>query len=227
MAAGFKLKLDLNEPAQRLIYFFGNYDERHELAMLQQVLRPGDIFWDIGANIGFYTLTASALVGEKGRVLAFEPGPESWSALLANLQLNGTSNVRPFKMAVSESDGWVTLYSQPGLADGGASLIPRPGASLRADVCPAISLDRLYRDQGLKTPTFLKIDVEGAEARVLRWSRELLSSAQPPLVLMEMNDPHEVGALLQDLGFAGAHLRRGRWRLPAICSGSIPDVSGT
>ena len=86
-----------------------------------------------------------------------------------------------------------------------------PGASFRADVCPAINLDRLYRDQGLKAPTFLKIDVEGAEARVLRGSRDLLSSSQPPLVLIEMNDPHEVGALLQSLGFTGAHLRRGRW----------------
>ncbi len=212
LPAGFRLRLDLKEPAQRMIYFFGNYDERHELAMLRRLLSPGDIFWDIGANIGFYTLTASFLVGQGGRVLSFEPGAESWRALLDNLEINRVGNVRPFKMAVSESEGWVTLYSRPDLADGGASLLARPGAACREELCPATTLDRLYRDQGLQAPTFLKIDVEGAEERVLKGGREVLSAGEPPLLLIEMNDPLEVGGLLKDLGFAGAHLVRGRWR---------------
>ncbi len=78
---GFRLKLDLSEPAQRKIYYFGDYDERHEISLLRRILLPGDIFWDVGANIGFYTLTASPLVGPQGRVVAFEPAAHAWKSL--------------------------------------------------------------------------------------------------------------------------------------------------
>ena len=66
MPYGFLLKLDLSEPAQRKIYFFGDYDERHEITLLRRILLPGDIFWDVGANIGFYTLTASRSSRSRG-----------------------------------------------------------------------------------------------------------------------------------------------------------------
>lgn len=210
--SGFKLILDLNEHSQRMI-FFGNYDERYEISMLQKILLPGDTFWDIGANIGFYTLTASLLVGEQGTVVAFEPGPESWRALMTNLSLNRISNVLPLKMAVSDKCGWVTLYSQPGIADGGGSIIPPPDASVREDLCPSITLDRFYQDQGLGPPTLLKIDVEGAEDLVLAGGLNLLSGDTPPLLLVEMNDRQAVGKLLQGLGFAGVHLQRRKWYL--------------
>ena len=210
---GFKLRLDLQEPSQRMIYFFGNYDERHELAMLQKLLGPGDVFWDVGANIGFYTLAASTLVGKEGQVVAFEPGPQAWRGLMANIDLNQRSNIRPFKMAVAAASGWVTLFSQPDIADGGASLIPRSDPACRADLCPAINLDGFLQDSGLPRPTFLKVDVEGAEALVLAGSRRLLTDPTPPLMLLEMNDPHTVGKYLQDLGFVGAQLYHRKWYL--------------
>lgn len=213
MRPGFKMKLDLNENSQRMMYFFGNYDERHEITMLQRVLGPGDIFWDVGANVGFYTLMASRLVGNAGLVIAFEPGTDSWRALMDNLNLNRTTNVLPFKMAVSDDYGWVTLYSQEDLADGGASIIPRPGQPFREEVCPAINLDRFHRDLGRKAPTFIKIDVEGAEERVLKGGRQLLAGNSPPLLLVEMNDRQALGTFLQGLGFAGAHLHRRKWYL--------------
>lgn len=210
---GFKLLLDLNEPTQRMIYFFGNYDERHELSMLQKLLSPGEVFWDVGANIGFYTLAASTLVGQEGLVVAFEPGPHSWRALMANIDLNQRPNIIPFKMAVAADYGWVTLFSQPDIADGGASLILRPDPSCRPDLCPAINLDSFLQDFGLAPPTFLKVDVEGAEALVLAGSRRLLANPAPPLLLLEMNDPQTVSEFLQDLGYVGAQLYRRKWYL--------------
>lgn len=210
---GFKLLLDLNEPSQRMIYFFGNYDERHEIAMLRKILAPGDVFWDIGANIGFYSLTASSLVGPEGLVVAFEPGPQSWRALMANIYLNHRTNIYPFKMAVTDDDGWVTLYSRPEIADGGASIIPPPDPSCHPDLCPAVNLDGFRRDFGEAPPTFIKIDVEGAEDRVLAGSRHLLAGPSPPLLLIEMNNRQTVSSFLQNLGFVGAHLYRRQWYL--------------
>lgn len=210
---GFKLLLDLKEPSQRMIYFFGNYDERHEIAMLRKLLVPGDVFWDIGANIGFYSLTASSLVGPRGLVVAFEPGPQSWGALMANIHLNHRTNIYPFKMAVTDDYGWVTLYSRPEIADGGASIIPPPDPSCHSDLCPAVNLDGFGRDFGGAPPTFIKIDVEGAEDRVLAGSRHLLAGPSPPLLLIEMNNRQTVSDYLQNLGFVGAHLYRRQWYL--------------
>ncbi len=209
---GFKLLLDLKEPSQRMIYFFGNYDERHEIALLPKLLAPGDVFWDIGANIGFYSLTASTLVGPGGLVVAFEPGPQSWRALMANIHLNHRTNIYPFKMAVTDDYGWVTLYSRPEIADGGASIIPPPDPSCHPDLCPAVNLDGFRRDVGGPPPTFIKIEVEGAEDLVLKGSRRLLTSS-PPLLLIEMNNRQTVSDYLQNLGFEGAHLYRRRWYL--------------
>lgn len=208
---GFKLLLDLHEPSQRMIYFFGDYDERHEIALLQRLLTPGDVFWDVGANLGFYSLAASGLVGPQGTVVAFEPGPQSWQALMANINLNRRLNIIPLKMAVAADSGWVTLYSQPELADGGASIMPRAEPSLRADLCPATSLDHFRRKFGGKPPTLVKIDVEGAEAQVLAGGRQLLAHRFPPLLLVEMNQRQTLSKFLQDLGFVGAHLIRRRW----------------
>lgn len=74
---GFYLGLDLSETTQREIFYFGVY-ERKESALIQKLLKPGDVFWDIGANIGYFTLMSAACVGPNGRVAAFEPFPAAW-----------------------------------------------------------------------------------------------------------------------------------------------------
>jgi|UniRef100_A0A7C3SHQ9 FkbM family methyltransferase len=208
---GFKLLLDLKEPSQRMIYFFGNYDERHEISLINRLLRRGDIFWDIGANIGFYTLAASTLVGSAGLVVAFEPGPRSWDALVTNIKLNHKGNIRPFKLAVTDAYGWVTLYSRPDIADGGASILPSGDQCLQPYQVQAVNLDRFQGEMGLAAPTFMKIDVEGAEPQVLAGAKNILSADHPPLLLIEMNDKAAIGGMLQEMGFVGAHLHRRGW----------------
>ena len=139
---GFRLKLDLSDPAQRKIYFFGDYDERHEITLLRQILLPGDIFWDIGANIGFYTLTASPLVRPEGRVVAFEPASHAWQSLTTNLSLNQSDNVQPVQIALSDGSGQAVLYRRADFADGGASLISRDDYHGDSEVVTTMSLDQ-------------------------------------------------------------------------------------
>lgn len=211
---GFRLHLDLMEPAQRQIYFFGDYDERHEIALLRRVLRPGDTFWDIGANIGFYTLTASSLVRPGGHVVAFEPAAMAWKALTANLSLNHTDNVQSFQIALADGAGQARLYHRADIADGGASLISRAGYHEDSEVVTTMSLDQFAERTGATPPTFMKIDVEGLEGTVLTGGSQILHGRNAPLILIEMNDPAAIGDILAAAGYRGAYRHRRRW-LPA------------
>lgn len=79
-------------------------------AYFERVVKPGDTVIDVGAHIGYFTLLLAALVGPKGRVLAFEPNPENYQRLLSHLAINGLANVTPFHMAVGEKCGVVDLW---------------------------------------------------------------------------------------------------------------------
>ncbi len=208
---GFLLKLDLSEPAQRKIYFFGDYDERHEITLLRRILLPGDIFWDIGANIGFYTLTASRLVGPEGRVVSFEPAAHAWESLITNLSLNQSANVQPVQIALSDKSGQAVLHRKADFADGGASLMPRVDYHRDTEEVTTITLDQFLAQSGSPPPIFMKIDVEGLEGNVLSGGRKILQGEQPPLILVEMNDPDRIGAILSAAGYRGAYLYRRRW----------------
>src|SRR5438445_6767915 len=70
---GFSLRLNLDNPEQERIYFYGEHDERYEIACLRKLIVPGMVCWDVGANIGFYTCLFSRLIGPKGKVVSFEP----------------------------------------------------------------------------------------------------------------------------------------------------------
>jgi FkbM family methyltransferase len=208
---GFHLTLDLWEPAQRKIYFFGDYDERHELTLLRRILIPGDNFWDIGANIGFYTLTASSLVRPRGRVVAFEPAFHAWQSLTANLELNHSDNVQPVQVALSDVIGQAVLYRRADFADGGASLISRADYHAESEAVTTTTLDQFSVQSNSPLPTFIKVDVEGLEVKVLTGGLTLIGGQSPPLILIEMNDPDGIKAILQAAGYQGAFLHRRRW----------------
>ncbi len=208
---GFFLRLDLSEPSQRKIYFFGDYDERHEITLLRRILLPGDIFWDVGANIGFYTLTASRLVGPEGRVVSFEPAAHAWKSLTTNLSLNQSANVLPCQIALSDTSGQAVLHRTADFADGGASLMPRADYHSDSEKVKTTTLDQFLAQSESPPPILIKIDVEGFEGNVLRGGQTILQSEQPPLILVEMNDANEIGAILSTAGYRGAYLHRRRW----------------
>ena len=94
---------------QRYIYVFGTW-EPDITRWVAGRLRPGDGFVDVGANVGYYALLASKLVGAEGCVVAVEPLPESFVALKANLALNAAMNVRAVNMAASDRKQRLLLY---------------------------------------------------------------------------------------------------------------------
>jgi len=217
--AGFSMRLDLQDAVQRRMYYYGDYDERYESQMIRRVLDQGEIFWDIGANIGYFTLLAAAALQQSGRVIAFEPGQVAYTRLVDNIGLNPFRNITTFNLAVTDQEGEATLHLAAETADGCASLYGAgPGVTAR-EICRTVSLDGFAPSHGLPGPDFIKIDVEGAELFVLRGAREMLAASRP-LVLVELKaetlaasgtNKHEIQELLAGYGYVSAFPYRRKW----------------
>jgi FkbM family methyltransferase len=215
---GFQMVLDLSEAAQREIYYFGTY-ERKESALVRRILRPDDIFWDVGANLGYYTLLGGACVGKTGRVVAFEPFPPAWERLQRNLSLNAFPQVRLVNAAVSSVVGTAPLFFASDVPDGVASLAA-PEGHVSQISCRTLTLDRFADEDRERPPTLMKVDVEGAEKAVLEGATGILSGSRPPMLLLEMEDEQfgrhgtskrEIQEMLSRLGYAAYQLRGRRW----------------
>ncbi len=155
--------------------------EQQETRFLCAVLRPGDVFVDVGANIGYFSLLASRLVGESGAVLAFEPERDNYRLLEANCRLNDCANVRCFKAALGEENASGTLYLNE-LNRGDHSLYPEQTGRTGQD----ISIVNGSRLIGASHPRVdcIKIDTQGAECDVLAGLRELIAASAAGLVMV-------------------------------------------
>jgi len=176
---------------------------------LASVLRPGDIFFDIGSNVGEFVIPIGKLVGPGGCVVAFEPQTLAHSRLQRNIALNELSNVRAFKSALGTDNKVGTLsiagVSSPSLrvkenrrSPGDESFQERPTGSDRASGSGADSQDEevqiyngdwLRTNQSLGLPRAVKIDVEGYEGEVIRGLSETLSAPECVLMCCEIHPP--------------------------------------
>lgn len=144
--------------------------------LMAKVIKPGDIVYDIGANVGSYTILASLLAGKAGKVFAFEPLPENVRYLTRHVELNNLQNTTVFNAAVWKEAGTVKFQ---GTADRVTSHISDDG-SIEVET---ISLDDKVSSGELPPPNVLKIDVEGAEAEVLEGATNILQTHKPIIFL--------------------------------------------
>lgn len=216
---GFRMKLDLADPEQLKVYFYGHYHERYEAALVQRLLKEDDVFWDIGANVGYFTLVAATALANRGQIIAFEPGKNAYARLTENLSLNAYLNIKTFPVAVTDREGEAVLHLSGDIADSSASLYPAGQTQARHEVCRTVALDHFLEAEGLRPPDLIKLDAEGAELAVLKGAQGLIS-ATPPLLLMEMEEKNllaagasksAIQAFLKDYGYRAAHLHKGRW----------------
>lgn len=166
-------------------------------AQLMERLRPNGVFFDVGANVGFMTLLGARLVGEAGEVVAFEPLAENRDLLGRNLQANGCSNYRVIPVALSDECGTVEMVLDDGTGRAGINGLERAGKQTRTVQCA--TLDSL---SDLPAPDLVKIDVEGAEAKVLAGMRRSLREHRPVLVI-EIHGAQEqpVRDVLAEVGY--------------------------
>jgi FkbM family methyltransferase len=161
-----------NAPEWLGIYEYGKQ------RLLRHLVREGSVVCDIGANAGFYTLALSALVGPRGRVVSFEPMPVNVNKLRRHLKINQISNVLVTACALSDRSGVV------GFAPGESDFTGRISGNTRGALpVPTITLDEFLSQQGLADPSFLKIDVEGAEARVLEGAQKCIERGRPAMLV--------------------------------------------
>jgi len=224
---GFRMKLDLADPEQLKVYFYGHYHERYEADLVQRLLEEDDVFWDVGANVGYFTLVAATALKNRGQIVAFEPGKNAYARLTENLALNAYRNIKTFPVAVTDREGEAVLHLLGDIADSSANLYQAGQAQAGQEVCRTVGLDHLRREEGLRPPDLIKLDAEGAELTVLQGAQGIISHT-PPLLLMEMEEKNLLAAgaskaavaqFLTGCGYRGAHLSKGRWCAAADLEG--------
>jgi FkbM family methyltransferase len=174
--------------------------ERSVREFLAQVLQPGDVFVDVGAWTGIYTLLGSKLVTPAGQVYAFEPDPVARRVLERNLAMNHARNVRLVPAAVSDREGWIAFDAGEGSSEG---RLTRSEGTIRV---PTVALDAFCAQENAH-PSVIKITAMGAEPTVLAGGSEVVGGARvivlhfQPLLLREAGfDPCEFFQSLFNLG---------------------------
>lgn len=163
----------------------------NEQAFVQQMLdslRPGDVIWDVGANIGMISLLLARRAAELGASIhAFEPEPRNFSELVRNIGLNGFEKViTAHHLALSDGDGEATLFVNGEVGEGRHSILtPFSDVSMRVTVPMASA--RTFISQTDYRPNVVKIDVEGAEIRVLHGMQSTLLAAGVRELLLEIH----------------------------------------
>jgi FkbM family methyltransferase len=202
-----------------------------ETGIVESELKEGDVVLDIGANIGYYTLLASRRVGPSGRVFAFEPDPRNFALLRKNLRANGCTNVHVERKAVSDCSGTIRLYLDK--LNKGDHTIYDVGGRHAIEV-GAVRLDDYFSGSAGKID-LIKIDVQGAEGKVLRGMRGLLERNKQvriitefwPHRLAECGTPSEefVGALTAH-GFTLYNINEESKQVERITAGELLGAFG-
>ena len=167
--------------------------ESAETELLRRLARPGTTAVDAGANVGLFTVPLALAVGSEGRVLAFEPAPETVVRLHENLRRNGLGNVSVFEAALGGERGAATLLLADDSAYNSTATTPTAADSVVVEV-PVVRLDDVWAEAGRPEVSVLKIDVEGAELDVLEGAGELVRSSRPA-VLVEASEPRRAEAV--------------------------------
>ncbi len=179
----------------RAAYYCGDLDPKISW-VCKKLVQPGDTVCDIGANIGIVTVLLSKLVGDAGKVFAFEPNPACYEALTAAIARNRMTNVLPQAIALGSQTEERDLAIPPDNA-GAASLretaVHAGGKTTRVSVR---TLDEFVEEQGIDSIQFMKLDVEGFESEVFTGSTRILGILRPDAILFEMNE-QTTGPLIQ------------------------------
>ncbi len=176
-------------------YWLGSYELNKRLAF-ERIVTPGSVVYDIGANVGFFSLLASVLTGTEGQVYAFEPLPRNIHYLRQHIQINKLENIDVIEAAVSDHTG--EAYFDLGASSAMGHLATQGEIKVQM-----VSLDSLVDEGRIEAPEVMKVDVEGAEYDVLLGGRNLLET-QRPILFLDTHDRkahHLTISLLEELGY--------------------------
>ena len=192
----FGNKLILSKKGLALtISHYGTYEEL-EAKIMEEKIKVGSIVVDVGANIGLHTLNMARIVGNTGRVFAFEPDPSNFEILGENVKINNYQNIILEEKAVGDKHGRVTLYQSDN--PGNHRLFPQTKQTKGEVEVELTSLDKYFIDSNLAEKiSFIKIDVEGLEFSVLNGMKNILKNNKKIKILFEF-----VPENIMEVGFA-------------------------
>jgi FkbM family methyltransferase len=210
---GFTMLLDPRDLVPLILLRNGEW-QPEVWESLSPALPKGAVFLDVGAHIGTFTLKAARQVGPDGKVIAFEPNPETAALLRDNLSANHLDNVAVEGIACADKDQELTLYAAP-INNTGASSLSQAnaeygdGAALRPFHVRGRPIDDVVGELNLSRVDAIKIDAEGAELQVIRGAMETLKRFHPKIVLEMVpaqlanfhTTPEEVTALIRSTGY--------------------------
>lgn len=154
--------------------------------VMRNFVSAKDFVYDIGAHLGFYTLLLSQIVGENGRVFAFEPNLELLPSLKSTIAAH--ANIELFTIALSDQDGQIDLFVPE---DASMASLSDWTNGIAGDVhrvsCEMHRVDDLVAKGKIEPPTFIKCDVEGAELSVFKGAVKNLDRVDAPVILFEVN----------------------------------------
>lgn len=208
---GHRFAVDTQDLIQRYVYLFGAW-EPHMTRWLRGRLGAGDVFVDVGANVGYFAVLGSGLVGPEGRVVAIEASPDFHRRVLRNAGLNGCSNIRAVNAAVSDEHKRLTFILASSNNMGANSIVPYDGPAESTFDADAVPLPELLEPDELARARVIKIDVEGAEGGVIRGLAPALDRLRPDVEIAVEVTPDRmtqlgdsVDELLDTLRKAGFH----------------------
>ncbi len=180
LRAGMTMNLGIVDVIERTLLTTDEWDPIVEKA-LRACVSPGDTFLDVGANIGYFSLLASQLVGSEGRVVSFEPSARALSKLTAHLCLNRCSNVTVCSQAMGDATGPEKLNWASSSNIGGSSIARGTPSQGYSEQIFIRTLDDVCKEMQLQ-PSFIKLDVEGFELFALRGAERILKASHPVVV---------------------------------------------
>ena len=187
---------------QRAVFHFGVY-EPNLTSWIAGALAPGDVFIDVGANVGYFALLAASAAGTGVRVVALEPAPSTFRALQANIARNGATNVRAVNVAAYDKEGTLPIFTVPNEENAGGATLVRAIGPREADVAARPLADVLTAAE-IARARIIKIDVEGAEIAAVRGLLPALDAAPSTLeIVVELTagTERDVRVMLEPLGF--------------------------
>lgn len=181
--------------SERKFLFMPQFFDSFERSLLKKRLKAGDVFVDVGANAGIYSLTAAAIVGHEGRVLSVEPNPAVVDRLVFNMTLNGFDHQMLVEQAgVSDEEGYFDLALDASNLGGSSLVVERGSEKITVRCHPLLDIVMKYH---LPRIDALKIDIEGAEDRALvPFFARAPEHLHPRVIILE-NSPKDWKADLQ------------------------------
>ena len=161
--------------------------EKQVTNLIQELVVPGSVVFDVGAHVGYFTILCGPLVGPTGQVHSFEADKRIFDELTANIVMNGMSHAHPNNAVVIDTTGTVEFYLDSKVAGGVGGILRTERSEAKPVLVSSVSLDDYVKANQINRVDFVKIDVEGAELKVLRGMRDIIERFSP-IVICELGE---------------------------------------